>query len=145
MVEWSSKYFSEADGDTIIHALHMTDRHGGNPIMEGQIDSRSMTGTRISSGGPGLCQTRCRRRDQRRAPDLHKLASATNNWPYDDPMDIIMNIAIGGTLGGDEYVPLGSFNYEMYVDYVRVYQTVPVPTAGPIAPDEPSTGIVAFE
>ena len=75
----------------------------------------------------------------------NKPSGATNNnWPYDDPMDIIMNIAIGGTLGGDEYVPSGSFNYEMYVDYVRVYQTPPVPTAGPTAPDEPSTGIVAL-
>tara|TARA_B100000524_G_scaffold295959_1_gene170514 strand:- start:87 stop:1709 length:1623 start_codon:yes stop_codon:yes gene_type:complete len=59
-------------------------------------------------------------------------------------MDIIMNVAIGGSLGGDEYVPSGSFNYEMYVDYVRVYQTAPVPTAGPTAPTEPSTGIVAL-
>ena len=147
MVEWSSKYFSEADGDTIIHALHMTDRHGGNPIKwEGQIDSQVddwhtyqlwWTPDYVKLGVDGGIN------------DAHltynKPSGATNNnWPYDDPMDIIMNIAIGGTLGGDEYVPAGSFNYEMYVDYVRVYQTVPVPTAGPIAPDEPSTGIVAL-
>ena len=147
MVEWSSKYFSEADGDTIIHALHMTDRHGGNPIKwEGQIDSQVddwhtyqlwWTPDYVKLGVDGGIN------------DAHltynKPSGATNNnWPYDDPMDIIMNIAIGGTLGGDEYVPSGSFNYEMYVDYVRVYQTPPVPTAGPTAPDEPSTGIVAL-
>ena len=34
-----------------------------------------------------------------------------------------MNVAIGGTLGGDEYVPGGSFNYEMYVDYVGLPNT----------------------
>ena len=147
MVEWSSKYFSEADGDTIIHALHMTDRHGGNPIKwEGQIDSEVddwhtyqlwWTPDAIKLGVDGGIN------------DAHltynKPSGATNNnWPYDDPMDIIMNVAIGGTLGGDEYVPSGSFNYEMYVDYVRVYQTAPVPTEGPTAPDEPSTGIVAL-
>ena len=147
MVEWSSKYFSEAAGDTIIHALHMTDRHGGNPIKwEGQIDSQVddwhtyqlwWTPEYVKLGVDGGIN------------DTHltynKPSGATNNnWPYDDPMDIIMNVAIGGTLGGDEYVPSGSFNYEMYVDYVRVYQTPPVPTAGPTAPDEPATGVVAL-
>ncbi len=147
MVEWSSKNFSEADGDTIIHALHMTDRHGGNPIKwEGKIDSQVddwhtyqlwWTPESIKLGVDGGVY------------DAHltynKPSGATNNnWPYDDPMDIIMNVAIGGTLGGDEYVPAGSFNYEMYVDYVRVYQTAPVPTSGPTAPDEPSTGVVAL-
>ena len=147
LVEWSSKYFSEADGDTIIHALHMTDRHGGNPIKwEGQIDSQVddwhtyqlwWTEDYVKLGVDGGIN------------DAHltynKPSGATNNnWPYDDPMDIIMNVAIGGTLGGDEYVPAGSFNYEMYVDYVRVYQTAPVPTIGPATPDEPSAGIIAL-
>ena len=50
-----------------------------------------------------------------------KRPNATNDdWPFDHPMDIIMNIAIGGTLGGT--VPAGDFTYEMLVDYVRVYQ-----------------------
>ena len=53
-----------------------------------------------------------------------------------------MNVAIGGTLGGDEYVPSGSFNYEMYVDYVRVYQTPPAD--GWADRDEPATGVVAL-
>ena len=146
MVEWSSKYFSEADGDTIIHALHMTDRHGGNPVKwEGQIDSQVddwhtyqlwWTPEYVKLGVDGGIH------------DAHltynKPSGATNdNWPYEDPMDIIMNVAIGGTLGGDEYVPSGSFNYEMYVDYVRVYQTPPVPTAGPVEPDEPEDGFIA--
>ena len=147
MVEWSSKYFSEADGDTIIHALHMTDRHGGDPIKwEGKIDSQVddwhtyqlwWTPDSLKLGVDGGIN------------DAHltynKPSGASNsNWPYDDPMNIIMNVAIGGTLGGDEYVPSGSFNYEMYVDYVRVYQAPPVPTEGPVAPDEPENGVVAL-
>ena len=50
-----------------------------------------------------------------------KPANATNDtWPYDGPMDMILNIAIGGTLGGT--VPTSSFEYAMDVDYVRIYQ-----------------------
>jgi len=50
-----------------------------------------------------------------------KPENATNNtWPYDGPMDLILNIAIGGTLGGD--VPDSNFEYAMDVDYVRIYQ-----------------------
>jgi len=53
-----------------------------------------------------------------------KPADATNDsWPYDGPMDIIMNVAIGGTLGGT--VPANDFSYNMYIDYVRVYQEIP--------------------
>ena len=49
-----------------------------------------------------------------------KRPDATNDdWPFDHPMDLIMNIAIGGNMGG---AYPDSFEYEMLVDYVRVYQ-----------------------
>ena len=49
-----------------------------------------------------------------------KRPGATNDdWPFDHPMDLIMNIAIGGSMGG---AYPDSFEYEMLVDYVRVYQ-----------------------
>ncbi|MDE7327278.1 MAG: glycoside hydrolase family 16 protein [Lachnospiraceae bacterium] len=41
-------------------------------------------------------------------------------WPFDQPFYLIINIAVGGGLGGEiheEELP-----YEMVVDYVRVYQ-----------------------
>lgn len=43
-----------------------------------------------------------------------------DSWPYDKPYYLIMNIAVGGGLPGpvtDSHLP-----FEMYVDYVRVYQ-----------------------
>lgn len=43
-----------------------------------------------------------------------------DSWPFDKPYYLIMNIAVGGGLGGpvaDEDLP-----FEMIVDYVRVYQ-----------------------
>jgi beta-glucanase (GH16 family) len=50
-----------------------------------------------------------------------KPANATTSWwPFDNAMDIILNLAIGGTMGGA--VPGGNFEYTMEVDYVRVYQ-----------------------
>ena len=50
---------------------------------------------------------------------------ATNDdWPFDHPMDLIMNIAIGGNMGSANYPETfdGDDGYEMLVDYVRVYQ-----------------------
>ena len=42
------------------------------------------------------------------------------NWPYDKPFHIILNLAMGGTLGGTIDSSLTSATYE--IDYVRVYQ-----------------------
>ena len=42
-------------------------------------------------------------------------------WPFDQPFFLILNIAVGGFMGGpvrDEDLP-----FEMIVDYVRVYQS----------------------
>ena len=44
------------------------------------------------------------------------------NWPYDQEFYIIMNLAIGGNLGGDSYVNSLNGNAEFVIDYVRVYQ-----------------------
>jgi len=50
-----------------------------------------------------------------------KPAGATASWwPYDHPMDLILNVAVGGSMGGT--VPAGDFTYTMEVDYVRVFQ-----------------------
>lgn len=43
------------------------------------------------------------------------------NWPYDEDFYIILNLAIGGTLGGDTS-GLNRDGVEFLIDYVRVYQ-----------------------
>lgn len=43
-----------------------------------------------------------------------------DSWPFDQAFYLILNIAVGGTLGGD--VDESMLPYEMLVDYVRVYQ-----------------------
>jgi beta-glucanase (GH16 family) len=44
----------------------------------------------------------------------------TSQWPFDAPQFLILNIAIGGDLGG--VVDDSIFPVQMEVDYVRVYQ-----------------------
>lgn len=41
-------------------------------------------------------------------------------WPYDNEFFILMNLAIGGNLGGEP--PKDVKEYKMQVDYVRIYQ-----------------------
>jgi len=43
-------------------------------------------------------------------------------WPFDHDFYLIMNIAVGGTWGGQEGVDTTIFPQQLVVDYVRVYQ-----------------------
>ena len=43
-----------------------------------------------------------------------------NNWPFDKPQFIILNVAMGGSLGGD--IDPNFTQSSMEIDYVRVYQ-----------------------
>jgi beta-glucanase (GH16 family) len=48
-------------------------------------------------------------------------AGSTNaNWPFDNPQYMLLNVAVGGTLGGTPNDAL--FPIAMEIDYVRVYQ-----------------------
>ncbi len=46
-------------------------------------------------------------------------------WPYDTPQFIILNLAIGGSWGGQQGIDTTMFPVRMLVDYVRVYQDIP--------------------
>lgn len=43
-------------------------------------------------------------------------------WPFDQPFHLILNLAIGGTWGGQQGVDSDAFPTEMKIEYVRVYQ-----------------------
>ena len=162
LLEWSSRYFDEAAGDTMISALHFRggsgqpQAHGDTQFKwEGKISSPVddwhtyqlwWTPDEIQIGVDGVAHY-----------SYAKPAGAGNDaWPFDYPMDIIMNIAIGGTLGGDLGVHYSSedFSYDMYVDYVRIYQeqeatntaqsAVQSPTDGPNAPKDPASSVLSL-
>jgi beta-glucanase (GH16 family) len=43
-------------------------------------------------------------------------------WPYDQPFYLILNLAIGGGLGGRHGIDNSLFPHTFEIDYVRVYQ-----------------------
>ncbi|GAB5520969.1 MAG: hypothetical protein RhofKO_32200 [Rhodothermales bacterium] len=46
-------------------------------------------------------------------------------WPFDNPHYLIMNIAVGGSWGGLQGIDDAIFPQEMRIDYVRVYDDAP--------------------
>ncbi|WP_247231990.1 family 16 glycosylhydrolase [Telluribacter sp. SYSU D00476] len=45
-------------------------------------------------------------------------------WPFDHPFHLILNVAIGGTWGGEKGVDDSIFPQKMVVDYVRIYELI---------------------
>ncbi len=43
-------------------------------------------------------------------------------WPYDKPQYLILNLAIGGSWGGQQGIDDGAFPARYVIDYVRVYR-----------------------
>ena len=48
-------------------------------------------------------------------------------WPFDQPMNLLLNIAVGGVWGGQKGIKDNAFPARMEVDYVRVYQPSSTP------------------
>ncbi|MFY0672057.1 MAG: family 16 glycosylhydrolase [Bacteroidia bacterium] len=47
--------------------------------------------------------------------------SSSNTWPFNEPQDIILNLAMGGGWGGLQGMDTTVTSQMLYVDYVRVY------------------------
>lgn len=56
-------------------------------------------------------------------------------WPFDQVFHLILNIAVGGNWGGAQGVDPNIWPQKMYVDYVRVYQYIPVSELKVTGPD----------
>lgn len=48
--------------------------------------------------------------------------SSYEAWPFDNPMHLLLNIAVGGNWGGQKGVDSTIWPRKMEIDYVRVYQ-----------------------
>jgi beta-glucanase (GH16 family) len=46
----------------------------------------------------------------------------TDNWPFDAPQYLLLNLAIGGSWGGIEGIDDSIFPVEYQIDYVRIYR-----------------------
>jgi beta-glucanase (GH16 family) len=53
---------------------------------------------------------------------LADATQAANQWPFDHPFFVILNVAIGGAWGGIQGIDDSVFPQSMSVDWVRVYQ-----------------------
>ncbi|MFN2099790.1 family 16 glycosylhydrolase [Altererythrobacter sp. MF3-039] len=53
---------------------------------------------------------------------FRKQRSGNSRWPFDKPMHLILNIAVGGKWGGRKGVDEESLPASMEIDHVRVYQ-----------------------
>ncbi|GAA4442387.1 hypothetical protein GCM10023091_29130 [Ravibacter arvi] len=49
-------------------------------------------------------------------------SKSVDEWPFDVPFHLLMNISVGGNWEGSEGIDPATFPAEMLVDYVRVYQ-----------------------
>ena len=52
----------------------------------------------------------------------HKPGDTEAEWPFNKPFYLILNLAIGGSWGGQKGIAEAEFPQRMEVDYVRVYQ-----------------------
>ncbi len=48
--------------------------------------------------------------------------TGSRTWPFDKPMYLLINLAIGGTWGGQRGIDDSRFPQRYYVDYVRIYK-----------------------
>jgi hypothetical protein len=46
----------------------------------------------------------------------------TDNWPFDLPQYLLLNLAVGGSWGGYEGIDDSMFPVENQIDYVRIYR-----------------------
>ena len=53
--------------------------------------------------------------------NFYKSSELFNDWPYDNPFFLIINLAIGGDWGGVEGIDTSIFPASFIIDYVRMY------------------------
>ena len=60
--------------------------------------------------------------DDREYFSFAKESGGKDVWPFDAPFHLVLNVAVGGTWGGEKGIDEDAFPVRMEVDYVRVYQ-----------------------
>ena len=110
-------------GSQVYGTVHCRDGHGGNPIKSVGREVKKMdkawhtyainwTTEGITWYYDGKVLTEYR--------NPHNDEDGWMSWPFDQPFHILMNVAMGGNLGGDIDKKIESCVMEL--DYVRLYQ-----------------------
>lgn len=109
-------------GSTVYGTAHCLAGHGGNPVISTgrDIKNRENWHTYALNWTPegltwyfdGTILSEYR--------NPHESEDGWTVWPFDQPFYIIMNVAMGGNLGGDINGKIESCTME--IDYVRLYQ-----------------------
>lgn len=60
--------------------------------------------------------------DQQKVYTLKNDGTGVASWPFDQPLYLILNLAIGGSWGGQQGIDDSLFPQRFLIDYVRVYE-----------------------
>ena len=112
--------YSAGDKRTVLGTLHMPAHYGGGGLSSSIALADACTAfhkyqlnwspSQIQLGVDGVVYNTYAK----------PAAASAANWPFDAPQFILLNLAMGGDLGGP--IPAGFAKDSMQVDYVRVYQ-----------------------
>ena len=58
---------------------------------------------------------------ERSTNTFNNTANNSDDWPFDHPLHIILNLAVGGNWGGSRGIDNSIWPQSLIVDYVRVY------------------------
>ncbi len=109
------------DPARIRHSLHTATRNhrrGNHPTQITRVKDACAafhtyhlhwTPSGITMGVDGVSNCEFRRRSE-------------EEWPFDQPFYLILNVAVGGTIGGARGIDPRAFPARMEVDFVRIYQ-----------------------
>jgi beta-glucanase (GH16 family) len=59
--------------------------------------------------------------DGRRVHTFARDGQPPEHWPFDRPFFLLLNVAVGGSWGGQQGIDAGAFPQSMEIDYVRMY------------------------
>ena len=107
------------DFEMIQCALHTPDTHGDNTILK-QVNVTNVTQNFHVYGMEWSAEKIDFFIDDNYYFTYHPELKTPGNWPYFNDQYILLNIAMGGSLGGS--VDPNYTEDQMEVDYVRIYQ-----------------------
>lgn len=120
IMEWFGRYFA-AQPDQVQSGVHTANNHGSSSLFEKRNVANMCTqfhrfqlhwtATEMVMGVDDVPTFTYRKPSNANA----------NNWPFDQPAHLILNVAVGGNLGGSVNVN-NLPNMTMQVDYVKVWQ-----------------------